>query len=158
MVKVFCDMCGREIDYEVDGVNLDFNHYGVVNFKTPFSAEKQLCLSCAARVRNFVENSAKWTEVTAMRLIDGDVLWEKLDDEPWYDNADRDEIALPIVAAAPTVDAVVVTRCKDCRNHRELNRKDRLESGYAEGVLWCMNRSDGVWADGFCSDGESKEV
>lgn len=36
MVKVFCDMCGREIDYEVDGVNLDFNHYGVVNFKTPF--------------------------------------------------------------------------------------------------------------------------
>jgi hypothetical protein len=26
MVKVFCDMCGREIDYEVDGVNLDFNH------------------------------------------------------------------------------------------------------------------------------------
>lgn len=93
-----------------------------------------------------------------MRLIDGDVLWEKLDDEPWYDNADRDEIALPIVAAAPIVDAVVVTRCKDCRNHRELNRKDRLESGYAEGVLWCMNRSDGVWADGFCSDGEPKEV
>lgn len=37
MVKVFCDMCGREIDYEVDGVNLDFNHYGVVNFKTPYS-------------------------------------------------------------------------------------------------------------------------
>ena len=58
----------------------------------------------------------------------------------------------------PTVDAVVVTRCKDCRNHRELNRKDRLESGYAEGILWCMNRSDGVWADGFCSDGEPKEV
>ena len=47
-----------------------------------------------------------------MRLIDGDVLWEKLDDEPWYDNADRDEIALPIVAAALTVDAVVVTRCE----------------------------------------------
>lgn len=42
MVKVFCDMCGREIDYEVDGVNLDFNHYGVVNFKTPFSAPSEL--------------------------------------------------------------------------------------------------------------------
>lgn len=54
-----CLGCGREIDYEVDGVNLDFNHYGVVNFKTPFSAEKQLCLSCAARVCNFVENSPK---------------------------------------------------------------------------------------------------
>lgn len=59
MVKVFCDMCGREIDYEVDGVNLDFNHYGVVNFKSPFSAEKQLCLSCAAKVCDFVENGAK---------------------------------------------------------------------------------------------------
>ena len=58
----------------------------------------------------------------------------------------------------PAADVVVVTRCKDCRNHRELNRKDRLESRYAEGVLWCMNRSDGVWADGFCSDGEPKEV
>lgn len=65
---------------------------------------------------------------------------------------------LGLIDNAPTVDAVVVTRCKDCRNHRELNRKDRLESGYAEGVLWCMNRSDGVWADGFCSDGEPKEV
>ena len=47
---------------------------------------------------------------------------------------------LGLIEKAPTVDAVVVTRCKDCRNHRELNRKDRLESGYAEGVLWCMNR------------------
>lgn len=58
MVKVFCDMCGREIDYEIDGVNLDFNHYGVVNFKSSFSAEKQLCLSCASKVCNFVENGA----------------------------------------------------------------------------------------------------
>ena len=33
--------------------------YGVVNFKKPFSAEKQLCLSCAVRVCNFVENYAK---------------------------------------------------------------------------------------------------
>lgn len=57
----------------------------------------------------------------------------------------------------PAADVAPVTRCKDRRNHRELNRKDRLESGYAEGVLWCMNRSDGVWADGFCSDGEPKE-
>lgn len=32
MVKVYCDMCKREIDYDVDGVNLDFNAYGVVKF------------------------------------------------------------------------------------------------------------------------------
>ena len=59
MVKVFSDMSGRDILNEVDVVNMDFNHYGVVNFKTPFSAEKQLCLTCEARVCNFVENSAK---------------------------------------------------------------------------------------------------
>lgn len=51
-----------------------------------------------------------------MRLIDGDALWERLDNEPWFDNADRDEIALPIVDAAPTVDAEVVVRCKDCKH------------------------------------------
>ena len=59
MVKVFCDMCEREIDYEVDGVNMDFNRYGVVSFKSSFSTEKQLCVSCAARVCAFVEDGTK---------------------------------------------------------------------------------------------------
>ena len=68
------------------------------------------------------------------------------------------EICTQEINSIPAADVAPVTRCKDCRNHRELNRKDRLESGYAEGVLWCMNRSDGVWADGFCSDGEPKGV
>ena len=54
-----------------------------------------------------------------MRLIDGDALWERLNDEPWENNADRDEIALPIVNAAPTVDAEVVVRCKDCKYYKE---------------------------------------
>lgn len=53
-----------------------------------------------------------------MRLIDGDGLWERLNYEPWEHNADRDEIALPIVNAAPTVDAVPVVRCKDCKYYR----------------------------------------
>lgn len=42
------------------------------------------------------------------RLIDADVLWRKLEDVPWYDNADRDEIALPLVDEASAVDAVEV--------------------------------------------------
>lgn len=87
-----------------------------------------------------------------MRLIDADKMNLLLG------ISDRDIYAKRMIDHMDTVDAVVVTRCKNCRNHRELNRKDRLESGYAEGVLWCMNRSDGVWADGFCSDGEPKEV
>lgn len=101
-----------------------------------------------------------------MRLIDGDELIAKLyQDQPMnWTGSDVEvqelndyELFRNMVDNAPIVDAVVVIRCKDCRNHRELNRKDRLESGYAEGVVWCMNRSDGVWADGFCSDGEPKE-
>lgn len=85
-----------------------------------------------------------------MRLIDGDVLWEKLDDEPWYDNADRDEIALPIVAAAPIVDAVVVTRCKDCEH------KERATVN-GKGFLICPASGMEVTPDDFCSYGEPKE-
>lgn len=47
MVKVYCDMCLREIDYEKDGVNLDFNRFGTVRFKQGQDLEKQLCKSCA---------------------------------------------------------------------------------------------------------------
>lgn len=55
MVKVYCDMCKREIDYNVVGVNLDFNHYGVVKFMHgEKDEERQLCLSCAAHVRNWI--------------------------------------------------------------------------------------------------------
>lgn len=75
-----------------------------------------------------------------MRLIDGDDLWEHLDNEPWFDNADRDEIALPIVSAAPTVDAEVVVRCKDCRKFKTYSCR-MVASGY----------------DDFCSYGERKD-
>lgn len=75
-----------------------------------------------------------------MRLIDGDDLWERLDNEPWFDNADRDEIALPIVSAAPTVDAEVVVRCKDCRKFKTYSCR-MVASGH----------------DDFCSYGERKD-
>lgn len=59
MVKVYCDMCKREIDYNADGVNLDFNHYGVVKFMHGVKdEERQLCLNCAIRVRNWISDSA----------------------------------------------------------------------------------------------------
>ena len=75
-----------------------------------------------------------------MRLIDGDDLWERLDNEPWFDNADRDKIALPIVSAAPTVDAEVVVRCKDCLKFKTYACR-MVASGY----------------DDFCSYGERKD-
>lgn len=82
-----------------------------------------------------------------MRLIDGDTLWEKLDDEPWYDNADRDEIALPIVAAAPTIDAVVVTRCMDCKHLVAVNVNGK-------GIPTCRVSGMKVAPNEFCSRGE----
>lgn len=95
-----------------------------------------------------------------MRLIDADALWERLNDEPWYDNADRDEIALPIVCAAPTVDAEVVVRCKDCKYSRPLNKNEKER--FVDGVMMCTNPwvseygITDVWGAHFCSYGERK--
>lgn len=77
-----------------------------------------------------------------MRLIDGDDLWERLDNEPWFDNADRDEIALPIVSAAPTVDAEVVVRCKDC-----------YQSVVIGNVLHCTYWRKNTDENGYCHEG-----
>lgn len=85
------------------------------------------------------------------RLIDGDALWERLNDEPWENNADRDEIALPIVNAAPTVDAEVVVRCKDCV-HYDLGVCLKIYSdGNAHPEAWQPRRPED-----FCSYGEQK--
>lgn len=86
-----------------------------------------------------------------MRLIDGDGLWERLNYEPWEHNADRDEIALPIVNAAPTVDAVPVVRCKDCK-YGDYDSKPN-------GAMACLRTKDGFWRKetDFCSYGERKD-
>lgn len=84
------------------------------------------------------------------RLIDADALWRKFESEPWYDNADRDEIALPLVDEAPTVDAVEVVRCKDC-----IRRYDTDECPMcflSEGQYYEFTRDDG-----FCDRGERKD-
>ena len=85
-----------------------------------------------------------------MRLIDGDGLWERLNYEPWENNADRDEIALPIVNAAPTVDAVPVVRCKDCKNlvNTTIN---------ANCFLICDISDMEIAPEDFCSHGERRE-
>ena len=85
-----------------------------------------------------------------MRLIDGDGLWERLNYEPWEHNADRDEIALPIVNAAPTVDAVPVVRCKNCEHlvNTTIN---------ANGFLICDISDMEIAPDDFCSYGKRRE-
>lgn len=105
-----------------------------------------------------------------MRLIDADALPKLLDAEYkqtmkliWEGEKHLDNLAEGFTEAshiakyiAPTVDAVPVVRCKDCKHCRELNRKDRIEEAYADGVLWCTNQSDGVWPDDYCSYGERR--
>ena len=87
-----------------------------------------------------------------MPLIDKDDLWEQLNDEPWFDNADRDEIALPIVNAAPTIDAEVVVRCKDCK-HYDMGVCLKIYSdGNAHPEAWQSRRPED-----FCSYGERKD-
>ena len=46
--------------------------------------------------------------MTEKRLIDADALFGKMEETPWYNNKDRDEIAEELVFNAPTVDAVPV--------------------------------------------------
>lgn len=84
-----------------------------------------------------------------MRLIDKDALWQAFDSESWYDNADRDEIVLPIVDSFPTVDAVCVVRCKDCKYYVSGPGDDWCD--LARGLV-CPMPND------FCSRGERKEV
>lgn len=91
-----------------------------------------------------------------MRLIDADDA-KRTYTADMFDTEEDFERVNDVLDYAPTVDAVAVTRCKDCRSSRNLNRNDRLEDGYVEGVLWCMNYSNGVWPDDFCSYGEPKE-
>lgn len=53
-----------------------------------------------------------------MRLIDAELL------EDQFGISDEDLLALDEIRHAPTVDAVVVTRCKDCKHLCVWNRKD----------------------------------
>lgn len=60
------------------------------------------------------------------------------------------------IADAPTVDAVEVVRCKDCKHWSELNGKD---SGKPVGYGDCRNHCgiNGIaYGDSFCSYGERR--
>lgn len=69
-----------------------------------------------------------------MRLIDGDEL------ENQFGISDADILALDEIRHAPTVDAEVVVRCRDCRRFKTYGCR-MVASGY----------------DDFCSYGERKE-
>ena len=85
------------------------------------------------------------------RLIDADALWRKFESEPWYDNVDRDEIALPLVDEAPTVNAVEVVRCREYKHRGTDDCIFHIKGEPADEELLLKLDND------FCSYGERKE-
>ena len=61
----------------------------------------------------------------------------------------------------PTIDAVPVVRCRECKHHRDKNEQERQY--LVEDILICTSPGatddcwNAVWPDHFCSCGERKE-
>lgn len=90
-----------------------------------------------------------------MRLIDGDELakkWTIANPEPY--NTDAVEV-LDSIREAPTVDAVVVTRCKDCKYLRVWNQKDLYAFCPKTNFVFLPFQAD--TRTHFCSLGEPKD-
>lgn len=83
-----------------------------------------------------------------MRLIDADELAEELSKRVWYEREDEKQ-AVRIVKEFPTVDAVPVVRCKDCK-HCFVDG-DNVRFNVCE-----LNHNRVQADDWFCADGERK--
>lgn len=99
-----------------------------------------------------------------MRLIDADRLSEAIHTNvpaPYEDASWAKENCLAEIEAAPTVDAVQVTRCMDCESARELTKHESIY--LADGVLICTNCEVSedcclpVWPQHFCGYGREKD-
>ena len=79
-----------------------------------------------------------------MRLIDADALMEKYDKTTVWDSGVE-------INCAPTIDAVPVVRCKDCRYETSNQHARELTGQY-----WCKYKLQPCNADDFCSYGERR--
>ena len=76
------------------------------------------------------------------------------------DNAAHSKIQ-KLIADTPTVDAVEVVRCRECKHHRDKNEQERQY--LVEDILICTSQDatddcwNAVWPDHYCSYGERKE-
>ena len=91
-----------------------------------------------------------------MRLIDADALMHEANSDGAYGYVDAKQIS-----EAPTVDAVPVVRCRECKHHRDKNEQE--QQYLVEDILICTSQDatddcwNAVWPDHFCSYGERKE-
>lgn len=88
-----------------------------------------------------------------MRLIDADKLVDMLYDNEFATLCPLDEVS-GVVDACPAVDAVVVTRCKDCAHWDD--DPDTYGADYGPKGK-CMKSFETMCADDFCSYGERKD-
>ena len=91
-----------------------------------------------------------------MRLGDLDALFEEFERAAWYNNMDRDEIAEEILLQMPTIDAVPVVRCRECKHWTSVD--GRIEHMECNVFCGCYGRGYPTNADDFCSYGERDEV
>ena len=84
-----------------------------------------------------------------MRLIDAELLEEQ------FGISDADILAKEEIRYAPTVDAVVVTRCKDCKHLCVWNRKDIYAFCPKTNIVFLPFEKD--TRTFFCSLGERKD-
>ena len=100
-----------------------------------------------------------------MRLIDADRLFESIYDNvsaPYEEAVAAKEDCLSEIENAPTIDAVPVVYCKDCK-YADTERRNTTEKRYADSILFC--RSSNIcndkplpmWPVDFCSYGVAKE-
>ena len=83
-----------------------------------------------------------------MRLIDADALIQKRNHAKAYAK-DMYVIGQGYVMDAPTFDAVLVVRCKDCKQYNT--------SGCSKGFGWCESMDRGVSDDFYCAYGAKME-
>lgn len=103
--------------------------------------------------------------MTPMRLIDADAMIAEY--TPFIKNAYETNDVLQYTACrnavyvlknAPTIDAVPVVRCGECKWARELDRAEPYEAAYMDECLWCTRFArEGVMPRQFCDEGERKE-
>lgn len=88
-----------------------------------------------------------------MRLIDADGLkadimgWCVVPDDLFDMGKHHErEIVRQVIEESPTIDAVPVVRCKDCKHYDTIGR--------LKGFGWCENMDRGVSDDFYCANGK----
>ena len=101
-----------------------------------------------------------------MRLIDADALQRRICGAKcgceYEDCGNEGDCGyVHFISNAPTINAVPVVRCRECKHHRDKNEHERQY--LAEGVLICTSPDatddcwNAVWPDHFCSYVKRKE-